>query len=67
MWERLRRWLHAIPYTDPLERQQATLMQQIELSKLGVALALLPTVVLTSVGASIKTIMPSRAWASASI
>lgn len=39
MWERLRRWLRAIPYTDPLERQQAILLQRIELGKLGVALA----------------------------
>lgn len=50
MWDRLRRWLHAIPYTDPLERQQAALLQQIELGKLGVTLASLPVILLAPIG-----------------
>lgn len=50
MWERLRRWLLAIPYSDPLERQQATLLQQIELTKLGVALASMLIVAVAPLG-----------------
>ncbi|NTU79636.1 MAG: STAS domain-containing protein [Chloroflexales bacterium] len=41
MWESLRRWLLAIPYSEPLERRQALLIQLIELGKLIIALALL--------------------------
>lgn len=57
MWERLRRWLLAIPYSDPLERQQALLLQRIELTKLGVALASLPTIVVAPVDGGARTVL----------
>lgn len=48
MLERLRRWLLAVPYNDPLERQQAALFQGIGLGLTGVALALLPVAALVA-------------------
>ncbi len=52
MWERLRRWLLIIPYIEPLERQQATLLQLIELAKLLVAVVALPFALLATLEGS---------------
>ena len=38
MWNRLRRWLHDIPIHDPIERQQAMLVQVILLGLSGILL-----------------------------
>lgn len=42
MWGNLRRWLGSLPYSDPLERRQASLLQLLELGLLLAVLAALP-------------------------
>lgn len=47
MWERFQHWLLGIPYSEPLERRQALLIELVALAQLIVALALLPLPLLT--------------------
>jgi rsbT co-antagonist protein RsbR len=42
MWQRIRAWRGRLPYADPLEQQQAALLQTMELGIVGVALLLFP-------------------------
>jgi two-component system, cell cycle sensor histidine kinase and response regulator CckA len=46
MWNRLRRWLHAIPIPDPLARRQALLVQNMLIGLIAIILIRLPLAVI---------------------
>ena len=52
MWRRLRRWLHAVPINDPLERRQALLVQVI---LLGLSSVLMCSALITLIAVPFTT------------